>query len=1263
MPFGSEDDKGATGAAKFVTSTVGNTVGGLGKTVGGVVGAGGRGIGQTVTAATGSAGKPVGEAIESLGNGVENGANNISDPIRAAEEVASRDTRSDHNPSPSRDNSRPNPPSDSLDPAMSSNAGSESDVKPYRPLKRRRHNQEEPTPLTNSESSRDDDAEVRNTDQDPRQGKENDDPDAAKAKKPKYRIHIPTNTSMPEDTFLTQPPSRSPSPYRIDKFCWQKPKNYPIPPKSKTQQIIELAQVYPQSKARAPLLSRSPDPSATSISHTRSSGASIDAGKPIEEDGPTPPAIPMSDQPDDCYDNILGDLPSDAFSSPEPPASGRSDKPIAISSQNHDVDESSSQFHRQQRIAAPMSNLRQTTLFGDHAHDSGTPTQPTRKRNWSLANREEPPTHHKLDRDAMKTWVYPTNLGKIREYQYSIVGKGLYNNTLVALPTGLGKTFIAATVMLNWFRWTKDAQLVFVAPTRPLVSQQVKACFEIAGIPRSTTTMLTGATPPGVRAEEWRSKRVFFMTPQTIVNDLKTGICDPKKLVLLVVDEAHRATGGYAYVEVVQFLRRFNQSFRVLALTATPGSSIEGVQEVIDGLGISRIEIRTEESIDIRQYVHARKVETKLFDNSEEMVKIMDLFAKALQPLVDKLCTMNAYWGRDPMSLTPYGCNQARTRWMASDPGRKANMGIKGMVNTIFSVLASLAHGIELLKFHGIGPFYHKALSFRNETRDAGNKGSKYRRQIDEDENFQKMMSRMQLWINSADFIGHPKLEYLQGVVLGHFLDAGEGRGATAPSSTRIMVFAHYRDSAEEIARVLKRHDPMVRPRVFVGQANSKGSEGMDQKTQLDVIQKFQSGIYNTLVATSIGEEGLDIGEVDLIICFDASASPIRMLQRMGRTGRKRAGKIVVTLMRGKEENNFIKAKDNYEKMQVEIASGVRFDFRDDQSQRIVPRDIQPAVDKRVVEIPFENTQADLPEPSKRAKVPKRPPKKFHMPDGVRKGFVKASRLDGSDTSEEQDDAATAQLGRRSESLESLPSLHDVLLSSAAQKELDRTYRDTFTDIPEFVKKPRLDAFPTIQRKARPTRLISHGRTSERFAHMLATMYSVKNGGGEDFERSLHPDDRLEILSQAERRTSYIANPAKSHSNRRASKHPAVEDSTVLGDSPSVSQRSSPIHEPAIGHGGGYNSDADQQDPTDGSSTTAFSPQPKCIRPSIRHQRACKESEAGSEDDLPDFSTLIKRSGRAPLADVVERTKGAALPRLQPRKRRKVVFDDDSDEA
>lgn len=68
----------------------------------------------------------------------------------------------------------------------------------------------------------------------------------------------------------------------------------------------------------------------------------------------------------------------------------------------------------------------------------------------------------------------------------------------------------------------------------------------------------------------------------------------------------------------------------------------------------------------------------------------------------------------------------------------------------------------------------------------------------------------------------------------------------------------------------------------------------------------FKSGICNTLVSTCIGEEGLDVGEVDLIICFDISSkSPIRMVQRMGRTGRQRDGRVVVLITEGKEQQVF----------------------------------------------------------------------------------------------------------------------------------------------------------------------------------------------------------------------------------------------------------------------------------------------------------------------------------------------------------------------
>ncbi|KAL4749078.1 hypothetical protein BDW72DRAFT_205110 [Aspergillus terricola var. indicus] len=836
----------------------------------------------------------------------------------------------------------------------------------------------------------------------------------------------------------------------------------------------------------------------------------------------SPDHVPAS-APSDSV-NLIGDIPDDAFDSDlslSPPTTQAPKIPWTTS----------------QARNRPLG-VRQTTLFNIAARSSAT-QPPGGEQMTAPPDKVEPPTQHKLNQDALETWVYPTNLGKTRDYQFNITQKGLFYNLLVALPTGLGKTFIAATIMLNWLRWTKSAQIIFVAPTKPLVAQQISACLQIAGIPRSQTTMLTGEAPPGIRAEEWKTKRVFFMTPQTLTNDLKSGIADPKRIVLLVVDEAHRATGGYAYVEVVKFLRRFNQSFRVLALTATPGSTVESVQAVIDGLDIAKVEIRTEQSLDIREYVHARNTDIQTFQNSDEMILCMDLLSSTLQPLVDQLRTLNAFWGRDPMSLTPYGLTKARQQWMLSDAGRNAHFGLKNKINAIFTVLASMAHGIDLLKYHGITPLYRHLLHFQSNT--DGKKGGKYQRQIVQDEHFKKLMNYLTPWTRNPEFIGHPKLEYLKQVVLNHFMDAGEGAhgaGNENQTATRVMIFVHFRDSAEEVTRVLKRYEPMIRPHVFVGQSSAKGSEGMGQKTQLDIVQKFKKGTYNTIVATSIGEEGLDIGEVDLIVCYDSSASPIRMLQRMGRTGRKRAGNIVLLLMQGKEEENYLKAKDNYEKMQQLIASGSHFTFHDDRSPRIIPRGIKPVPDKRQVDIPDENEAGDLPEPKKRkGRAPKKPAKQFHMPDNVETGFTKASSLTGTSKpaaklKKKQNETRKARIPTPEPVL--VPDLDDVLLTPAQQKELEQHYQNVGGTSPEIIRYPRSDAFPQLQSVRRPTKIVDHGSLTQRVVGALQRMNQIGADCEERFKEVLAREAKLSLEESllsvnpttAERRLS-SANPGQ----------------------------------------------------------------------------------------------------------------------------------------
>ncbi|KAE9992475.1 hypothetical protein EG327_008864 [Venturia inaequalis] len=922
------------------------------------------------------------------------------------------------------------------------------------------------------------------------------------AKVSKYQMHAPKINANLDRVVLTQTQQAlAPTqPWMIRGPIWRKPK--PVEPP-----VLAVKSVNIQTSAKG----------SEDAAPRQDSDEDEDIDVAVSRAGPrlggTLPKAKVQFGNTTSYDATqeLADLPSDAFSSSAASPQKEAGEVILLSSQP------SAALVQAPRVAAPMTGLRQTTLFGRNGAPI-PPSQVNKRHHWPLANKDEPPTHHKINVNEMKTWVYPTNLGKIRDYQFNIVHRGLFHNLLVALPTGLGKTFIAAAIMLNWYRWTQDAQIIFVAPTKPLVSQQVEACFTIAGIPRSQTTMLTGDVSAGLRAEEWKEKRVFFMTPQTLINDLKTGSCDPKRVVLIVVDEAHRATGGYAYVEVVKFIRRFNESFRVLALTATPGGNVEQVQKVIDGLDISRCEIRTEQSLDIRDYVHAKEVSKEVFEPTEEMELLFDWYSKAIGPVLNVVNGVNAYWQRDPLKLTPFGCTEAMRQWSSSDAGRHANSGVKGMVFSVMTLLASIAHSLEFLKNYSIRCFYDKLLQFRKETREGKSK-SKYRQQIDQSEPFERMMVRLSAWTVDPDFTGHPKLQQVRATVLQHFIDAGEGANGGDRTATRIEIFSHYRDSVEEIYRLLKRDSPIVRPHVFVGQSAGKNSEGMSQKKQLDVTQKFKSGEYNVLISTSVGEEGLDIGEVDLIICYDSKSSPIRLLQRMGRTGRKREGRVVWLQMKGKEQDDAVKAMDGYEKMQGLIANGDHFTFHHDRSRRIVPKEIQPEVDKRAVDIPIENTQRTpsdfLPVPKKngRGKM-KRPPKKFHMPDNVRTGFTTASRFDDDD-----DGDKPAPKARRSskkvvvEEAEDVPSLEDCLLTDGQNKEFERRYLTMAAEDEDvFIAKPSVTKQPGSQRRLGRTKFVGHGRASVMFVDTIKRMRSVDQYTVDEheaiFEDSLlEPDD------------------------------------------------------------------------------------------------------------------------------------------------------------
>jgi superfamily II DNA/RNA helicase len=166
------------------------------------------------------------------------------------------------------------------------------------------------------------------------------------------------------------------------------------------------------------------------------------------------------------------------------------------------------------------------------------------------------------------------------------------------------------------------------------------------------------------------------------------------------------------------------------------------------------------------------------------------------------------------------------------------------------------------------------------------------------------------------------------------------------------MIFSQYRESVYEITELISTH-PEIKAMSFVGQSGEKGDrKTVTQKEQLLVISKFRDGGYNTLVSTCVGEEGLDIGEVDLIICYDSQNSAIRLIQRMGRTGRKREGRIVVLLTEGKEVNSYessLRSKKNIYKI---VQNGAKNFQLYKNNPIMIPKEVKPSCHKIFINPP-----------------------------------------------------------------------------------------------------------------------------------------------------------------------------------------------------------------------------------------------------------------------------------------------------------------------
>jgi Fanconi anemia group M protein len=455
-----------------------------------------------------------------------------------------------------------------------------------------------------------------------------------------------------------------------------------------------------------------------------------------------------------------------------------------------------------------------------------------------------------------------------RDYQRRFVERALEANTLAVLPTALGKTVIAELVAAELLHRHPGCRILFMAPTKPLALQHRESVLKHLKLREDEVAAVTGET--AARASVWSNSRVRFVTatPQTVWNDYRNGLIRLEEFALLIFDECHRSRSRYAYTKLAEeYVRRCPYPL-ILALTASPGSEEDKVVEVIKNLWIEQVVWMSEEDEEVSKYIPGIRVGWVRIKLPAEYEMIRNEIKRMIESVIARLRESGL------LKMPIEAVNRKVLVGLMNRLRAEIDSGVKGPnihYMTLLSAALSLYHAQELIESQHVYSLKHYLEEIsRSELRS--------HKIIASSQDFRNLVRMV-----SQCTVDHSKVDALASTLEAHF--------AEKPGD-RVLVFANIRATAEVLVDRLRNRG--YRAALFIGRAEGKHGPRMSQEEQMRTLKAFREGLYNVLVATSVGEEGLDIPECGLVVFYEPAVSGIRYIQRRGRTGRKLPGKAVI---------------------------------------------------------------------------------------------------------------------------------------------------------------------------------------------------------------------------------------------------------------------------------------------------------------------------------------------------------------------------------
>ncbi|CAL1526588.1 unnamed protein product [Lymnaea stagnalis] len=506
----------------------------------------------------------------------------------------------------------------------------------------------------------------------------------------------------------------------------------------------------------------------------------------------------------------------------------------------------------------------------------------------------------------------------LRQYQLELAANALKGrNTIICAPTGSGKTRVAMHIILEHLKGQKENEpkrkVAFLARTVPLVMQQYKSIGKYLPKPYEVTN-LTGESEDSMHLHMiLPDNDVIVMTPRILENHFHRN-CLPNLGVfsMLIFDECHHTRKGEPYNTLMySYLKtkKTNPEIKlpqIVGLTASISvekavqdeEAVKCILKVCGNLDVDSISMVRQYEVELKETVpvpEEKMIKLHERDNDQPVEKILSIMEK-LEAIIMyhakeiRNQELNSFVQKIPTDKKSqqYGQWAVKIKNLAKSLPRNEEKETNLSVRYIIIVSDYLMAYNVALETHDLVQlrdvlFYLEKyfVKYReNEKRTSG------------ESTCYTLFEGLKQVLKKRGDDENPNLTLLKHTLLEHLVGKGEKSCGIIFVRTRALTDA----LTSWLQRCGNKDLQRLKATVFTGTAASVDQGGMTQTEQEEIIRRFRTGDVRLLVATSVGEEGLDIPECNLVIKYNHVGNEVTTVQTRGRS-RKEGGMSILLAM------------------------------------------------------------------------------------------------------------------------------------------------------------------------------------------------------------------------------------------------------------------------------------------------------------------------------------------------------------------------------